>query len=196
VKTVLRQSSGATIPLDLARWRAEPDPVERWLLATLPDPVLDIGCGPGRITAALAARGRPVLGIDPSSAAVAEAGRRGAATLRRSVFDRLPGERRWGAALLLDGNIGIGGDPAALLARVAGLLRPGGEVLAEVEPPGVPTETLQVRIEAGPGRIGPWFPWSRVGADDIAELARSAGLTRAEAEPVGGGRWLARARRP
>ena len=42
--------------------------------------------------------------------------RLGGPALRRSVFDPLPGEGRWGTALLLDGNIGIGGDPRALLA--------------------------------------------------------------------------------
>ena len=52
--------------------------------------------------------------------------------LQRSVFDRLPGERRWGTVLLLDGNIGIGGDPVRLLRRCADLVRPRGQVLAEV----------------------------------------------------------------
>ena len=36
-------------------------------------------------------------------------------SLQASVFDRLPGAGRWGTALLLDGNIGIGGRPTALL---------------------------------------------------------------------------------
>jgi hypothetical protein len=60
----------------------------------------------------------PVLGVDVSPAAVARAKGAGGAVLRRSVFDRLPAEGRWGTALLADGNIGIGGDPHALLRRV------------------------------------------------------------------------------
>ena len=103
----------------------------------MPDPVLDVGCGPGRIVAALAAEGRIALGVDPSPAAIAEAARR-APRAAPSVFDPLPGERRWGTVLLLDGNVGIGGDPVALLARAAWLLRPGGVVVAEVDPPGRP----------------------------------------------------------
>ena len=86
--------------------------------------VLDIGCGPGRLVAALAARGRPALGIDVSEAAVARTRRLGGQALRRSVFEPLPGEGRWGTVLLVDGNVGIGGDPRALLARVAQLLAP------------------------------------------------------------------------
>lgn len=86
--------------------------------------VLDVGCGPGRLVAELAARGRPALGIDVSEAAVAHTARLGGQALRRSVFEPLPGEGRWDTALLLDGNVGIGGDPAALLHRMAQLLTP------------------------------------------------------------------------
>ena len=188
---VLRSRTGAAIPLEVGRWRCEADEVERSLLAGLPEPVLDIGCGPGRIVAALGALGRVALGIDTSALAVQEAGRRGAAVLHRSVFDHLPGERRWGAAVLLDGNIGIGGDPIALLRRVGGLLRPRGQVLVEVAAPGEPTESLTVRLERSPaGGTGPWFPWARVAANDLAAIAAAAGLVAGGFEEVTG-RWFA-----
>ena len=45
-------------------------------------------------------------GIDVSPVAVAQSEARGAAVLRRCVEARLPGEGRWGTALLIDGNIG------------------------------------------------------------------------------------------
>lgn len=185
---------GEVLEMDVARWHAEVDDVEAALLATLPDPVLDVGCGPGRIVAALAAAGRPALGVDPSPAAIQEASRRRVPVLRRSVFAPLPGERRWGAVLLLDGNVGIGGDPVALLSRAGELVRPGGEVVAEVAPPGTPTGTLTVRLESD-GGTGPWFPWARVGADAAAGLATAAGLHHRRLD-VGGGRWFARAVRP
>ncbi len=192
---VLRTRAGGAIPLDVGRWRADVDGVLRALVEGLPEPVLDIGCGPGRIVVALAARGRMALGVDPSPVAVAEAARQGASVLRRSVFDPLPGEGRWGSAVLLDGNIGIGGDPLALLRRVRSLLAPGGEALVEVEPPGTVSETLTVRIEGAPGEgVGPWFPWARVGADDIARLAAGAGLAPA-GFALARGRWFARAAR-
>lgn len=192
---VLASTSGATIDLRVDRWRGQCDLVEEALLAGLPGPVLDVGCGPGRVAAALVAAGRPALGIDTSPAAVAEARRRGAPVLRRSVFDRVPGEGRWGAVLLLDGNVGIGGDPVALLGRAVRLLRPGGVVAAEVEPPGRPSEALTVRVESPDARPGPWFPWATVGADGIAAVAAAAGLAVAALD-TGGGRWFARVAAP
>ena len=104
--------------LGAERWWRPPDAVERALLASLPDPVLDVGCGPGRIVAALAETGRLTLGVDPSPAAVGEAERHGAPVLRRSVFSPLPGEGRWGAVVLFDGNVGIGGSPRCAAATL------------------------------------------------------------------------------
>jgi SAM-dependent methyltransferase len=187
----LVSESGDVIDLAVDRWRDQADAVELGLLADLPDPVLDVGCGPGRIVGALAAAGRMALGVDPSPAAVGEAQRRRAPVLQRSVFAPLPGERRWGTVLLLDGNVGIGGDPARLLGRIAELLRPGGWVVAEVEAPGAGTRSLTVRIESD-AAASPWFPWARVDADGFADLAIGAGLS-----PTGltsaDHRWFARA---
>ncbi len=178
---VLRTRGGVAIPLEVGRWRADPDTVELALVVGLAEPVLDIGCGPGRIVAALGAAGRLAMGVDTSPAAVTEARRRGATVLERSVFDHLPGEGRWGSAVLFDGNIGIGGQPVDLLRRVRGLLRPGGQAVVEVEPPGTGSEALIVRVEedcvpGGGGGVGPWFPWAKVGADDFATLAAEAGF--------------------
>jgi SAM-dependent methyltransferase len=191
---VLRSQCGATVALDVDRWRADADQVERSLLDTLADPVMDVGCGPGRIVAALAEGGRVALGVDVSHSAVAETRRRGAAALGRSVFAPLPGEQRWASVVLFDGNIGIGGDPVALLTRVAGLLAPGGTALIEVDPPGVASQRMTVRIEHAEHR-GPWFPWALVSADDIARHLIDAGLTPGGVERFGD-RWFARATRP
>jgi SAM-dependent methyltransferase len=192
--TALVSTCGDVIDLAVDRWREHPDDLELDLLASLPDPVLDVGCGPGRIVSALAAAGRMALGVDPSPVAVGEAQRRRAPVLQRSVFGPLPGERRWGAVLLLDGNVGIGGDPEALLRRSAELLRPGGHVVAEVEGPGTGTRSLTVRIESADAASS-WFPWARVGIDGFATLATLAGLTPTDLTG-GGDRWFARAVKP
>lgn len=190
----LVSTCGAVIPLAVDRWHARPGDVEQALLAGLDDPVLDLGCGPGRIVTALAEVGRVALGVDSSPAAVDAARRRGAPVLQRSVFEPLPGEGRWSTVLLLDGNVGIGGDPGTLFARCADLLRPGGHLVAEVDPPGVATRALTVRLES-PDGTSRWFPWARVGADGFAALARDAGLAAA-GRSTAGDRWFARAVRP
>lgn len=120
----LRRADGWLLPLDVERWCAHADPVDLDVLNRCEGAVLDVGCGPGRLVAELAARGRTALGIDVSETAVHHAVRLGGQALRRSVFDSLPGEGRWDTVLLMDGNVGIGGDPRALLDRVAGLLSP------------------------------------------------------------------------
>jgi SAM-dependent methyltransferase len=152
--------------------------------------VLDVGCGPGRHVLALARQGRLVLGIDVAPGALVLARAQGAPVLERSVFARIPGVGRWGTALLLDGNVGIGGDPPSLLRRLASLLRPGGRVLAELERPGAPSGPEQVRMEVG-DRRGPWFPWARVGVDDAGDLATEGGFRLVHVWK-GGDRWFAR----
>jgi len=189
--TMVGARSGRRMPLELQAWTDDATALERDLVLSLPHPVLDVGCGPGRIAAALAARGVPALGIDASPSAVRAARRAGAVALCRSVFDPLPREGAWGAALLFDGNVGIGGDPRRLLRRVRSLLRPGGVALVEVEPPGHPSVRDRVRLCDGSGGAGPWFPWAWVGADAIDDLARAsgfAGCTSSRHE----GRWFAR----
>jgi SAM-dependent methyltransferase len=192
--TSLVWSGGEATELPVGRWRGPPDDVELALLDTLADPVLDVGCGPGRIVAALGAAGRPALGVDPSPAAVAEAARRRAPVLARSVFGPLPGEGRWATVLLLDGSVGIGGDPEALLTRACRLVRPRGEVVAEVEPPGVSTGPMTARLASARGQSA-WFAWARVGADGFEALAVAAGLTAIVLD-VAGERWFGRAVRP
>jgi len=186
----LRAADGDVLAADGTRWLDDPSPEEEAVLDLAQGPVLDVGCGPGRHVVALAARGVMALGLDITPSAVHLARTRGALVLERSIFDHLPGKGRWGSALLLDGNIGIGGDATALLARLATLLRPGGRVLAEVEGLAAPGQRFTVRLEHR-GMPGPWFGWARVGVDRLPALAAAAGLTVADVWSAGG-RWFAR----
>jgi len=175
--------------LEVDRYLSAPSPAERELLERAPSPVLDVGCGPGRHVLALVESGRVALGVDVAPSAVDIATKRGAPVLLRSVFERVPASGRWASALLLDGNIGIGGNPHALLVRLAELLHSGGRVVAEVEAPGTSTRWLNVRIEWG-DRISPAFPWARVGVDDIGDVAARAGYQLEEIWSAEG-RWFA-----
>ena len=187
---VLRTSRGEVISLPVGRWMGEPSPEEHDVLARALAPVLDVGCGPGRHVLTLARQGIVALGIDVAPGAVVLARAQGAPVLERSVFARIPGAGRWATALLLDGNVGIGGDPPSLLRRLASLLRPAGRLLVELEPPGTPSGAQLVRMEVG-GRSGPWFPWARVGVDDAGGLTTGGGFRLMEIW-TGGGRWFAR----
>lgn len=154
----------------MERWFGEVSGDEQDVLERVRGPVLDVGCGPGRHVVALARKGVPALGIDVAPSAVKLARERGAAVLDRSVFGRVPGAGRWGSALLLDGNIGIGGDPGALLARVNRLLKNGGRAFVEVEGPAIATTVLRARLLSNDG-VTPWFRWARVSVADIAQLS-------------------------
>jgi SAM-dependent methyltransferase len=180
----LELAGGNRVTLPAQRWRVT-EPSDEMLLAHCAGPTLDIGCGPGRLTRALASRGIPVLGIDVSPVAVAQTLARGAVALRRNVFDAVPGEGRWHSAVLADGNTGIGGDPVLLLRRIRNLVARTGRVVVELDPPGTGIRHESVRVNG----TGAWFPWAWLGADAVAETADQAGfMTRWVAE--GGDRWF------
>ncbi len=186
----LRGEDGRRRPAAIARWLGPLDPADECALDLVGGPVLDVGCGPGRHVLALARRGIYALGVDIAPAAVRHARERGASAVLGSVFDPVPGSGGFATALLLDGNIGIGGHPTALLIRLRGLLRPDGSIVCEVDPPGAPTRCELVALEDAAGARSRWFAWARVSIDGIGVIAEQAGLgldaTR-EAE----GRWFA-----
>jgi SAM-dependent methyltransferase len=194
-QTEIEHADGSITPLwGGADWRRL-RPGDASLIERCSGPTLDVGSGPGRFTVALGERGVPALGIDVAPDAVRIARAAGSLTLLRDVFSRVPGAGRWQNVLLADGNIGIGGDPAALLSRVAELLAPSGRALVEVQPPGRELRRERVRLRHCRGhgyghQAGDWFPWAHVGADQLAAIAAEAGLSPAETWSCGG-RWFA-----
>ena len=96
--------------------------------------VLDLGCGIGRIAAALVARGCSVLGLDVSPGMVAEARRRHPATpgLQFTVSDgRTLPAGPFDLVLLVDSMpyIHQAGLAGQTIAGIAGALRPGGALV-------------------------------------------------------------------
>ncbi len=124
-------------------------------------PTIELGCGPGRLVARLIRRGIPALGIDRSATAI-----------RLTV-------------LLVDGNVGLGGDPRRILGRAAELLCSHGHCVAEFDAEAVGIRTRWVRLESARD-VGPWFRWASVGVDSATTLAGQVGLTLTSIRLIGG----------
>lgn len=205
IRLTLRDDRGHDHHVDPAVWCRDEVPGDAGLLRRCVGPTLDVGCGPGRLTAALNRAGRPALGIDVSAAAIRLARRRGARVLLRDVFAPLPGHGRWRHLLLADGNVGIAGDPPRLLGRCRELLAPDGHLHVEAAAPGNRSWSgpATIRHQPRPGASRPGasrpgvpatgaavFRWAAVAAPDLPALAAASGLrildTWTEA-----GRWFA-----
>lgn len=168
---------GASAPMDVSRWHADADAADLGLLRSVTGPVLDIGCGPGRMVRAAMELGIEALGIDVSPTAVEVATESGLRVLLGSVFEELPLEGQWQTVLLIDGNIGIGGDAFAMLARCDELLAAGGEIVVETHPDAARDRTYTGRLVDTHGRESALFPWAEIGVDPLVARAASVGLT-------------------
>jgi SAM-dependent methyltransferase len=175
--------------LETWRWRAEASQTDHAILAYCAGATVDVGCGPGRMTTTLMARGIAALGIDVVAEAVRQTNARGGVALERDVFHQLPGEGRWHTALLADGNIGIGGDPLRLLRRVAEIVTVDGRVVVDLAPPGGEIAVQRLALVLNDRRT--WaFRWAVVPADRIAALAARAALRTLDVLELDG-RWFA-----
>jgi SAM-dependent methyltransferase len=177
-----RNDRGRVRELPMSRWIGGPGVTHRDRFADehvlrlcSGRPTLDLGCGPGRFTASLLQRGSAALGVDNCPAAVELTRRRGGAAIHADLFGPLPGAGCWDQILLTDGNIGIGGNPVRTLRRAAELLAPGGIVIAEIDLPSVKSGRELLRWETK-HHVGQWFPWSRVNAAALDDIAGSAEL--------------------
>ena len=173
-------------PFDVARWSAAADAADLTTLDDETGPVLDIGCGPARMVRAAVARGLTVLGLDVSPTAVAMAREAGLPVAAGSVFDPLAGEGEWNLALLLDGNIGIGGDPTALLVRCAQILTPTGSVVVETAPDATLDDSYEAHVVDDQGHASAAFPWAEVCREALHRHARRADLRVAQTWSVDG----------
>ena len=134
---------------------------------------------------ALNRSGRSALGVDMSAAAVDASMTRGGLALHRRISDPLPAEGRWGTALLVDSNIGMGGDLEALLRRCYDLIGARGLVICEVDPTPDRDEVHQVVLSSDRLTSSP-LPWGRIGARTLARVAGTLGLMVTEEWSAGG----------
>jgi SAM-dependent methyltransferase len=192
----IRHEDGEVRPLPAHRWlggrgvRDESDEAfdeafDEVVAQMCSGPTIELGCGPGRLVARLIQRGIPALGIDRSATAIRLAGRGGAPALLGDVFEPLPGMGFWQTVLLVDGNVGLGGDPRRILGRATELLGRGGRCVAEFDAEAIGIRARWVRLESSRD-IGPWFPWASVGVDSAATLAAQVGLTLTSVRMIGG----------
>lgn len=179
-------SDGSIREMAADRWTGEPSVSD---IALFVDPcvgrTLDVGCGPGRLTGALAGRGVDVLGVDISSEAVRQTRRRGAPAVCQDIFAPLPRATQWEHVVLADGNIGLGGHPVRLLERVAELMRPEGIALVELSGFGAVSVHENVQLMVG-GRASRPFSWATVGTAAIHEVAAAAGLAATRVRSLSG----------
>ena len=182
---------GSRRPLPLSRWLGTPDAAEETVLERAVGPVLDIGCGVGRHVIALRRRGVRAVGVEISAVATAIARERGAEVIQASAFEH-PTTSEWKTVLLLDGNIGIGGDATRLLRRSAALLVAGGTVLVELEAPASAPRAQRVRLE-GARAASSWIPWHFVGCEEIDRLSAASGFVSVDRWRAGD-RWFAELR--
>ncbi|SIR62364.1 class I SAM-dependent methyltransferase [Williamsia sterculiae] len=176
----LHTADGGRTLLPVQRWLGTSQSLadtgfDRLVIDWCDGPTVDLGCGPGRLVRGLADHDICALGVDQSPVAVAMTRAGGGVALQRNVFDRLPGEGHWQHVLLIDGNIGIGGDPVRMLRRAARLADVEGSVIVEIDARERRLWRGAVRVETVTA-LGEWFPWARVGVGYVDELAAAVGL--------------------
>jgi SAM-dependent methyltransferase len=150
------------------------------LLAVQPgDAVLEIGCGPGRTVATLAAHGARVTGVDPSPAMLAQARRRNTRTIHTGQIELLAGhagdlpapDQSFECALTVH-TIYFWPDLHAGLREIHRILAPGGRVAIAFRPTelGLPRRSSAAPTgpvagagepapRAGHGCLSSWCSW-------------------------------------
>jgi SAM-dependent methyltransferase len=150
--------------------------------------VLDVGCGPGALTAELVGRHAQVAAVDPSSSFVEAArGRFPGVDVRQAHAERLPFADGEFDAALAQLVVHFMQDPVAGIAEMARVTRPGGTVAACVWDIGggrSPLSPFWASVRA----LQPGEPGERglpgVEEGQLAKLFEEAGLADVESSEV------------
>ncbi|WP_226530978.1 class I SAM-dependent methyltransferase [Microbacterium paraoxydans] len=195
VLRLIELGEGTEHRVEVGRFLSAADAADDSVITRIRGPVLDVGCGPGRILHAAIVAGHLGLGVDVAISAVEHAREQGLPALHRSVFDPLPQEGSWGTLLLLDGNIGIGGEPDVLLARCGQIVAPGGRVIVEVDPHPTRDRGYQATVVDIDGRSSSPFPWYEIGATALRDRVDGTGLQIVETWTLSGRAFVSLTRR-
>ena len=172
-------------------------PAEQLASAFLRGPILDVGCGGGRVALHLQRLGYDVVGVDYSRLAIQATRARGVHRARRASIEQLDAEvARSGSILLFGNNFGVFGTPAnarRLLVEWARAARPGTRLFLESTDPfsggapiidrayclenrrrGRPAGQVQMRIWYG-GRSSEWIPWFFASRAELRAIVRHTG---------------------
>ena len=153
---------------------------------------LDVGCGPGTVTASLARAAGPdglALGLDLSQAMLARAVRAEAGpqiAFLRADAQQLPLRDETVDAVVSIAVLQLVPDPAAALAEMARVLRAGGRLAVMV-----PTAGRAARI----WRMLPSIGAHLFGEDEIGDILEDHGFTSVRTNNFGTLQWLRAKRR-
>ncbi len=173
----------------LTRWR---EPTE-WLNVPQGGIALDIGCGPGTVTAALARAAGPgglALGVDISRPMLDRAVRAQAGAdvgFLRADAQRLPLRDQTVDAVVSIAVVMLVPDPVAALAEMARVLRPGGRVAVMVPTAGRAFRHWQ--------KLFPITGSYAFGEDELADILADHGFVSVRTKNVGSIQWVRGKRR-
>jgi SAM-dependent methyltransferase len=169
---------------------------ERETIQQARGPVLDIGCGAGRVALYLQNRGHRVLAIDNSPLVVKVAKLRGVTTARVLAIDKIQSLRvRFGTIVLYGNNFGLlGGFRRArrLLAAMRGITTPDALIIAAAADPYKTRDSVHLAYHqrnrergrmAGQIRLriryrqfrGCWFDYLFASQDEVRSIVETTG---------------------
>jgi len=158
-----------------------------WLNIPADGIALDVGCGPGTVTASLARAAGPgalTLGLDISEAMLARAVRAEAGPqigFLRADAQRLPLRDQTVDAVVSIAVLQLIPEPAAALAEIARVLRPGGRVALMV-----PTAGRAAQLWKKLPNIGAYV----FGEDELGDILEDRGFVSVRTKNVGTLQWV------
>jgi arsenite methyltransferase len=163
-----------------------------WLNIPSGGTALDVGCGPGNVTAALARAAGPgglALGIDISEPMLARAVRAEAGPnvgFLRADAQRLPLRDETVDAVVSIAMLQLTPDPSAALAEMARVLRSGGRMAVMVPTAGRAAGAIRLLPNAGAHFFG---------EDELGDILENLGLVGIRTKSFGPIQWV-RGKRP